>query len=197
MSVEPTKDKPSEGLTGRPAGVLMLVRPLGPKGEPHLVFMRRSQKVHTHKGQISFPGGGFQAEDGTLETTALRETHEELGLHPRSLRVLRPLVPVETIVSNYLIYPFVAVPVDPAAPITYIPDSFEVADILEVPLGQLILPIARRDEEWVMRGEARQVVFYQHGQLVIWGATAYILKNFISEIQQGKWQELFSATDLK
>ncbi len=170
----------------------MLVRPLGPEAVPHLVFIRRSEKVHTHKGQISFPGGGFHPSDETLERTALRETHEELGLEPASLRVLGPLPPVDTVVSNFLVHPFVAVPQMPDAPITYIPDDFEVASVLEIPLRPLIDPKARRYEEWVMGGQPRRVVFYNYGQNVIWGATAFILTNFIREIEAGKWAELLA-----
>jgi 8-oxo-dGTP pyrophosphatase MutT (NUDIX family) len=192
MAIEPTKDLPSPQFSRRPAAVLLLIRPLGPRQEPHLIFMRRSEKVHTHKGQVSFPGGSFQPEDGTLEVTALRETFEELGIPTQSLRVLGPLPPVDTVVSNFLITPFVGVPVDPAAPLEYISDGFEVAEILEIPLHILLDPANRRYEEWIIQGKPRQVVFYNFQQVVIWGATAYILSNFIEEIQKGKWSELFA-----
>jgi 8-oxo-dGTP pyrophosphatase MutT (NUDIX family) len=192
MSIEPTKDLPESLASRRPAAVLLLVRPIGPRREPHLIFMRRSEKVHTHKGQISFPGGSFQPEDGTLEGTALRETFEELGIPPERMRVLGPLPPVDTVVSNFLIRPFVAVPTDPAAPLEYISDGFEVAEILEIPLKLLLDPANRRYEEWVMQGRPRQVVFFNFQQVVIWGATAFILTNFINEINSGKWPMLFS-----
>lgn len=191
MAIEPTKDLPSPQASRRPAAVLLLVRPLGPQQEPHLIFMRRSEKVRTHKGQVSFPGGSFEPEDGTLDVTALRETYEELGLPPESLRVLGPLPLVDTVVSNFLIAPFVAVPVDPAAPLEYVSDGFEVAEILEVPLHLLLDPANHRYEEWVMQGHPRQVVFYNFQQVVIWGATAFILMNFINEINSGKWPMLF------
>lgn len=190
MAIEPTKDLPSRRPQGRPAAVLMLVRPLGPEAEPHLVFIRRTERVHTHKGQVSFPGGGFKPEDELLENTALRETYEELGLHPSTLGVLGPLTPVDTVVSNFLIHPFVAVPLDPAAPIEYVPDGFEVASVLEIPLRHLLQPAARRYEEWVMQGQPRRVVFFNYQQTVIWGATAFILQNFIKEIEAGKWHTL-------
>ena len=191
MSIEPTKDLPVPPATRRPAAVLLLVRPLGPAGEPHLVFMRRSEKVHTHKGQISFPGGSYMPEDGTLDVTALRETFEEIGVPPEKVRVLGPLPAVDTVVSNFLITPFVGVPVDPAAPIEYVSDGFEVAEILEVPLKLLLDPANHRYEEWVMQGQPRKLVFYNFQQVVIWGATAFILTNFIREIKQGKWNMLF------
>ena len=191
MSIEPTKDLPVPPASRRPAAVLILVRRLGPESEPHLVFMRRSEKVHTHKGQISFPGGSFQPEDGTLEVTALRETFEEVGIPPEMVRVLGPLPAVDTVVSNFLITPFVAVPVDPAAPIEYVSDGFEVAEILEIPLRRLLDPANHHYAEWVMQGRPRKVVFYNFQQVVIWGATAFILTNFMKEINEGKWAMLF------
>ena len=60
-----------------------------------------------------------------------------------------------------------------------------------LPLANDIDPRARRDEEWVMRGHPRPVVFYNYMQVVIWGATAFILYNFIKEINAGKWDLLF------
>jgi 8-oxo-dGTP pyrophosphatase MutT (NUDIX family) len=176
----------------RQAAVLLFIRPLGANHEPHLIFIRRTEKVYNHKGQISFPGGGYQPEDGKMEQTALRETHEELGIVPSSVRVLGALTPVDTIVTNYRVHPFVGVPHDVSAPVVYVPDSFEVAHVIEMPLRELIHPRARRDEEWVLRGQPRPVVFYNYAQYVIWGATAYILRNFIAEINDGKWSELFN-----
>lgn len=185
--------EPQLASEGRPAAVLLFIRRMGENDEPHLVFIRRTQKVRTHKGQISFPGGSYQAtEDHSLEHTALRETYEELGIPIEAVRVLGPLGPVDTIVTNFKIYPFVGAPHDPAAPVVYVPDSFEVARVLEIPLKEIIHPRARRDEEWIMRGQPRPVVFYNYQQYVIWGATAYILRNFIAEINEGKWQELFA-----
>jgi len=69
-----------ETKTPRIAAVLFLVYPR--HGEPHVVFMERSQTISNHRGQISLPGGSRDATDPTLEFTALRETEEELGVLP-------------------------------------------------------------------------------------------------------------------
>ncbi|MFA5316981.1 MAG: NUDIX domain-containing protein, partial [Dehalococcoidales bacterium] len=50
------------------------------EGQCGVLFTRRTQAVTHHKGQISFPGGVYQAEDGTILNTALRECTEEIGL---------------------------------------------------------------------------------------------------------------------
>jgi 8-oxo-dGTP pyrophosphatase MutT (NUDIX family) len=191
MSVEPTKDTPLRSAQPRQAAVLLMVKSRGPQGEPYLVYIRRTEQVHTHKGQVSFPGGGFQLEDEKLENTALRETHEELGIHPSQLQLIGSLAPVDTVVSNFLIHPFIAIPRDPTENLIYIPDSFEVAAVLAIPLRHLIDPRTRRYEEWVMQGHPRQVVFFNYQQTIIWGATAFITHNFVNEIQAGKWNKLF------
>ena len=49
---------------------------------------RRTHKVETHKGQISFPGGIQEGSDRDLLETALRETWEEIGLARQAIRVL-------------------------------------------------------------------------------------------------------------
>ena len=57
-------------------------------GAYHVLFIKRSRTVEHHKGEISFPGGICEASDSALEGTALRETHEEIGIRPEDVRVL-------------------------------------------------------------------------------------------------------------
>ncbi|HUV52394.1 MAG TPA: CoA pyrophosphatase, partial [Dehalococcoidia bacterium] len=52
------------------------------KGDQHFVLTKRAQGVMYHKGQISFPGGAYDKEDGELRATALREAFEEIGVNP-------------------------------------------------------------------------------------------------------------------
>ena len=56
--------------------------------EWHLLFTRRTDKVESHKGQVSFPGGGCDEGETTPEETALREANEEVGIDPQKVRVL-------------------------------------------------------------------------------------------------------------
>jgi 8-oxo-dGTP pyrophosphatase MutT (NUDIX family) len=74
----------------------------------YIVFIRRTRTVKAHKGQISFPGGSREAEDRTLLDTALRESSEEIGLHPEDVEVLGELDDEVTTTSNYVVTPFVA-----------------------------------------------------------------------------------------
>ena len=86
------------------AGVLLILheRPSG----PHIIFQKRTDDVRDHKGQISFPGGAMDPGDESVLLTALRETHEEIGVDPGHIDVLGRLDDMVT-VSNFLVTPFV------------------------------------------------------------------------------------------
>ena len=57
-------------------------------GGYHLVLTRRSYQLARDGGVICFPGGGVESSDPNLTQTALRETHEEIGVAPEDVRVL-------------------------------------------------------------------------------------------------------------
>ncbi|MEJ2556995.1 MAG: CoA pyrophosphatase [Anaerolineae bacterium] len=137
--------------------------------------------LDAHKGQIALPGGA--REDGeALVQTALRETREELGVPPEGTEVLGQLSALYTPPSNYCIHPFVAY--RPIAP-TFRRDPVEVADVLEVSLALLLNPSTRKVEHWSdPRFESpRRVPFFDiHGQ-VVWGATAMILSEFVTLLE--------------
>ncbi|MEC8955694.1 MAG: CoA pyrophosphatase, partial [Pseudomonadota bacterium] len=46
-----------------------------------LLLTKRSEKLNDHAGEICFPGGRWAPEDKSLTCTALRETHEEIGVN--------------------------------------------------------------------------------------------------------------------
>ena len=153
-----------------PAAVLI---PLFKREEEyHLLFTRRTQEVEHHKGQISFPGGARHPEDGSLKTTALRESWEEIALHPDVVEVLGELDDLVT-GTNFLVTPFVAtIPY----PYPLQPNPVEVEEIIEVPLAALLDERNLREEPGP-GGEP--AYFYDYGGRVIWGATARILKQFL------------------
>ncbi|RME34206.1 MAG: NUDIX domain-containing protein, partial [Thermoflexia bacterium] len=62
----------------RQAGVLLLLYPL--QDVLHLVLTVRPTHLNYHAGQVSLPGGGWEAGDRSLEETARREAEEELGI---------------------------------------------------------------------------------------------------------------------
>ncbi len=158
-----------------PAAVLLLLLEKG--GEYHVLFTRRTETLSHHKGQISFPGGACQGEDATLLETALRESREEIGLAPEDVEVLGELDDTLTYVSHYRITPFVAgIP----WPYPFKPNPAEIAEIITVPLVALREKANFHEEIWVEGGISVTVPFYNYRGKVIWGATARILKQFLS-----------------
>jgi 8-oxo-dGTP pyrophosphatase MutT (NUDIX family) len=152
-------------------------------GRPHLVFQRRTDHVEDHKGQISLPGGAFDPGDSDLRVTALRETHEEIGVHPDHIDVLGRIDDLVTI-SNYRVTPYVGW-------LSHYPydwrfNAHEVAYLLEVPLEHLLDPANLVPDERVING--RQVVLpsYRFGEDLIWGATARMVTNLLDLVNAAR-----------
>ena len=97
---------PGAGTDYRKASVLILLYPRS--GEDYVIFTRRTDTVEHHKGQISLPGGSQDPTDPDPVYTALRETHEELGVDPDLLEVVTTLGDVYVPVSGFVITPVVA-----------------------------------------------------------------------------------------
>jgi 8-oxo-dGTP pyrophosphatase MutT (NUDIX family) len=167
---------PRRAPSGRPwrrAAVLFLLYERD--GVLWTVFTRRTATVGTHRGQISLPGGGYEARDGSLLRTALRETQEELGIAPQEVKVLAELEPEYVAVSGFLVTPFVG---RLARPPTFQPDRREVEEVIEVPVAALQDPAIFRLED---RGiYIRQSPIYQYRQHEIWGATARMLRRILA-----------------
>jgi 8-oxo-dGTP pyrophosphatase MutT (NUDIX family) len=162
------------GETRRRAAVLV---PLYVRdGSLWVVLTRRTETVEHHRGQISFPGGAEEEEDGTLLATALRETEEEIGISAADVRVLGALSPLTT-VTDFYVEPFVG-----AIPYPYVfrPAEAEIAEVVEVPVAAMMDPSAL--ERRALPGRDEPVLFYHHGPHVIWGATARMLKELLDAL---------------
>lgn len=156
----------------RAAAVLLLVfeRAAG----PWIVLTRRTETVRHHKGEISFPGGMRDPGDPDLAATALRETHEELGLDPSHVRIVGELDDLPTFVTGYLVSPYVALISEGH---DWNPSPAEIAEVLELPLHELAR--VARSEVWKRDElEIPMHVFELDGHF-IWGLTARILRQFL------------------
>ncbi len=76
-------------------------------GAYHILFIQRSDQMETHKGQMAFPGGFYNAAATTEIYTALREAEEEVGLHSEDVEVIGRLDDQFSVASNFVITPFV------------------------------------------------------------------------------------------
>jgi 8-oxo-dGTP pyrophosphatase MutT (NUDIX family) len=157
----------------RPGAVLILLYPK--HGELYLPLTRRTDRVATHKGQISLPGGAQEPEDASLWETALREAREEIGIDPARVRYLGALSPLFIPASHFNVHPFVAHQDEVS---TFRPDPTEVAEVIPLPLRGILEPSIKAHETWTLRGRQVEVSFYRYQQHVIWGATAMILSEF-------------------
>ena len=176
-------------LDGRPRRIVPpgpLVRaavlvPIVDRGEAHLVFAQRTERVGHHKGQISFPGGRIDPEDADDLAAALREAHEEVGLEPSRVEPLGLLDDTEMFATQYVITPFVGVV---RGPVVWQPDGEEIEKVIEVPVAALLDRGSFRVEQWQRDGVTRDVYFYDYRGTTIWGATARILKQYLDVVAE-------------
>jgi 8-oxo-dGTP pyrophosphatase MutT (NUDIX family) len=156
------------------AAVLVLV--YEHDGRHYVVLQKRSEHVRDHKGQVSFPGGGMDPGDTDLMYTAIRETHEEIGVLPSDVDILGQLDDIVTI-SNFRVTPFVGWLA--RYPYSWRFSDPEVAYLLEVPLDHLLDPRTLIPDRRIIRGREVVLQSYQWGDDLIWGATARMLANFL------------------
>jgi 8-oxo-dGTP pyrophosphatase MutT (NUDIX family) len=144
--------------------------------EYNVLFMKRSDTMKHHRGQIAFPGGGYELHDTSLQDTALRESTEEIGLQPHDVTILGQLDDLLTNNSNYQVRPFVGlIPY----PYPFELDQRETAYLIEVPLRFLRENNPPREELREHEGRMVRSLFFEYDGQVIWGATAKILKGFL------------------
>lgn len=158
-----------DGSNHRPAAVLVPLV-LG-RDDPAILLTRRTDHLHHHPGQISFPGGRVEAQDSTPVDTALRETEEEIGLDRRHVELLGALPDYYT-GTGFRVTPVVGL-VHP--PFELRLDAFEVAEAFEVPLRHFLDPANHQRHSLMHEGRERQFHAMPYKDYFIWGATAGIL----------------------
>jgi len=164
--------------------------------EWHILFEVRSFTMRKQPGDISFPGGRIDSTDSSPMAAALRETHEELGVDPKTVTIVGSLSPYIAS-SSFVIYPFVAT-ID-YDQIIHSYNKEEVEEVFTIPIKWLLnhepymhlvsvdpVPLPNFPFEKIMNGaqyqwRARSVEewFYDYEKYTIWGLTARILKHFI------------------
>jgi len=179
----------TRALVARPRRVLatadktraaVLVPLLTVDDAPHLLFTRRATHLSHHGGQVAFPGGRHHPEDDAdLAGTALRESHEEIGLVPAHVRLLGALDDIETTVSRFVITPYVGVV---PHPYPWRPCPDEVDAIFTVALDVLRAPGTHQRELWDFSGRRVPIDAYRVAGQVIWGATHRITRGLLAAL---------------
>lgn len=153
----------------RPAAVLVPIVLREP--EPTVLLTRRTDHLHHHPGQVSFPGGRVEDQDTSPIDTALRETEEEISLRRAHVELLGCLPQYQT-GTGFDITPVVGL-VTP--PFELQLDPFEVAEVFEVPLAFLLDTSNHQRHSAIIRGAKREYHAMPYGEYFIWGATAGML----------------------
>ncbi len=150
------------------------------ENEWHITLMKRTARG-PHSGQISFPGGGREAEDHSLSETALREANEEVGIMGDETIIVGELSNLYIPVSNSLVYPFVAY----GKETDYTIDPEEVVEAFNAPLTDLLNPdlLQNRDVKINETITLKQVPYFNVNGHVVWGATAMILNELLHVIR--------------
>ncbi len=145
-------------------------------GEAHVVLTRRAQHMRSHRGEVSFPGGG-QEPGEDLWTTALREAQEEVALDPSTVTRIGEIDHLRTVMSRSFIVPYVGVLPGPPE---LVASPREVELVLHVPLSELLADDVFREERWGIPPQDRPIYFFEVVGDTIWGATGAMLRNLLA-----------------
>ncbi|MBE0391332.1 MULTISPECIES: CoA pyrophosphatase [unclassified Flavobacterium] len=153
------------------AAVMMLFYPK--EDLTHLVLIVRNTYKGVHSAQVAFPGGKYEDEDVVFTNTALRETHEEVGVHPDKMQIIKPFTPMYIPPSNFMVHPFLGICTEE---ILFIPEPSEVAAIIELPLSVFLSEniVVETNLTTSYANNIKVPAFDIDGNIV-WGATAMML----------------------
>ncbi|WP_424001624.1 NUDIX hydrolase [Maribacter sp. IgM3_T14_3] len=162
----------------RKAAVMALFYPTVNQNINLLLILRKTYKG-VHSNQVGFPGGKAEKSDDGLLTTALRETHEEVGVHPKDVIVVKEISEIFIPPSNFIVQPFIGLYKEPKP---FIKQESEVELILEVPILDFL------DDTKVVSKKLTtsyavdiEVPAFKLNGYIVWGATAMML-NEIKEL---------------
>jgi 8-oxo-dGTP pyrophosphatase MutT (NUDIX family) len=179
----PPRRSPLEGTGVRASAVLAPV--YEHNGEAVVVLTRRAQHLRSHRGEVSFPGGG-QEPGEDLRVTALREAQEEVGLDPDAVEVIGQLDHLQTVTSASFIVPYVGIL--PGRP-ELVPNPHEVELVLHVPLAELLAEGVYHAERWGLAPLDRELAFFELVGDTVWGATGAMLRNLLTLVTTGRPRE--------
>jgi 8-oxo-dGTP pyrophosphatase MutT (NUDIX family) len=158
-------------------GAAILVPLFVETGELWTLLTRRTEHLPTHKNQIAFPGGAIEAGEESWDA-AVRETHEEVGLEPKSIVPIGALDEIVS-VSGYRVTPWVGAVPSPVVPRIH---TDEIAEAFQVPLTAISNPRLIEDRPVEIDGRERVLRIYHVGRRQIWGLTAAVLTNLLERL---------------
>ena len=161
---------------GDPEAAVLI--PLTNSPVPEVVLTRRAPHLSSHAGEIAFPGGKKDSDDRDLIATALRESHEEIGLPPSVVDVVGALEPARS-KFGLMVTPIVGVIPQEQQ---FIPNEDELDHIFSVPLQYFLDTLPNDVYEANYEGERFSAPCYNYEGNIIWGLTAYFIAEFMNQI---------------
>lgn len=146
--------------------------------DPEMIFTLRSANMKTHRGQVAYPGGKRDPTDISLAATALRETHEEIGLPPDQVKVIAPLSQVISL-HRILVTPYVGV-VPGDHPLR--PNPAEIESVFRVPISYFLEDKRERTDTLSFLDSTLYVPCYRWDRYQIWGLSAVVLVDFLNAV---------------
>lgn len=171
--------RPADTVSYRPSRTAAVLVPILDLPEPEFVLTRRAEHLPHHPGQICFPGGAAEDDDRSAVQTALREAQEEIGLPPEAAEPIGFLDRMDTI-SDYRVLPVVALV---TSPIDWVLDASEVAEVFTVPISFALDRERFEGREFERGGQRHTIWSLQWREHEIWGATAAMLLNLASRME--------------
>jgi 8-oxo-dGTP pyrophosphatase MutT (NUDIX family) len=142
------------------------------------ILTKRTESLKKHRGEISFPGGRKDRRDKSLEETSLRETEEEIGVPRDKIKIIGRLDDLFTI-TRYIITPFIGIITEQ---VKCISNGREVAELLYVPMDVFLNKDKFAERNIPQNGADFPVYYYYWNNREIWGATAYIINQFMETV---------------
>ncbi|WP_339896027.1 CoA pyrophosphatase [uncultured Algibacter sp.] len=163
------------------AGVLALFYPDEDMETKFVLILRKAYKG-VHSAQVAFPGGKLEAQDISLQDTALRETFEEVGVPIDAVKIVRNISQVYIPPSNFYVQPFIGV--TQTTP-KFIKQDDEVEVLIEIDLEHFL------DEQSLVSKKVKtsysievEVPAFKLNDFVVWGATAMMLSEIKDLLKQ-------------
>jgi 8-oxo-dGTP pyrophosphatase MutT (NUDIX family) len=179
--------KPSD--TAHPSSVLIPIYP-DSNQNLHVVLTLRSDRIR-HAGQISFPGGRQENQE-SLEETALRELHEEVGIPGTIVKTAGPITPLYLHRTDNQITPYVGI-LDKKPKL--IPNPIEVSEIVTAELDALLSDRHKKREQWDLSQSSFNVPYWDIHDVPLWGATAMIMSEFLEIYENFRQSEYYHNSE--
>ncbi len=161
-------------------------------GQEFVLLTERAKHLSIHSGEVAFPGGKWESEDSSLLDTALRESHEEVGLAPSRVNIIEQL-PVSHTRQGISVTPYVGRVESRDGLVANID---ELQSLFWVPIDFLLKDIRERTDIFTVEGSEYWSPVYDWMGYTIWGFTARVMVDFLNRVYGQNIQRCSEAPEI-